>query len=113
MADFTIKKDDTRPKLVRYLKQTVDGVQTAIPLTTASAVRFIMKQSSLTAVQGIASINDPTNGAVTYVWTTGDTATSGQYSAEFEILWNDGGYETIPNDGYFSIEIVDDLGGTV
>lgn len=112
MADVTMKKDDTRPKLTRSLTQTINGVATTLPLTTASAVKFIMKQNAA-VVSGAASISDPATGQVTYVWQTGDTATSGNYTAEWEIKWNDGGYETVPNDGYFSIEIVDDLGGDV
>lgn len=113
MADVTMKKDDTRPKLIRRLKQTVDGVQANLALTNASAVKFIMKYQNDITVTGAASISDAANGEVTYVWATGDTATVAQYNAEYEIKWNDGGYETVPNDGYFSIEIVADLGGDV
>lgn len=112
MADVTMKKDDTRPKLVRSLTQTINGVATTLPLTNASAVQFVMKLET-NLVSGAASISDAGTGQVTYVWQTGDTATAGIYNAEWEVKWDDGGYETVPNDGYFSIEIVDDLGGDV
>lgn len=112
MADVTLKKDDTRPVLQRYLRQTVDGALSPVNLTTASAIKFIMAQGAM-VVTGVASIVTAASGCVAYKWATGDTATSGQYTAEFEIKWADGGYETIPNDGYFSIEIVADLGGDV
>jgi hypothetical protein len=113
MADITIKKDDTRPALQRYLRQTVDGVESPIALTTAGSILFIMKLSGANPVSGLCSVVNAASGAVAYKWATGDTASAGMYDAEFEIAWQDGGYETVPNDGYFSIEIVADLGGTV
>lgn len=112
MADITIKKDDTRPAIARYLTQTVDGAVSPVNLTTASAVKFIMKKDS-NLVTGVGSIVTAASGAVAYLWATGDTATANLYDAEWEVKWNDGGYETFPNDGYFSIEIVADLGGDV
>lgn len=113
MADITIKKDDTRPVIQRYLIQNIDGATSPITLTTASSVRFIMKKSGWPAVEGVASIVTAASACVAYKWATGDTASAGLYDAEFEVTWADGGYETVPNDGYFSIEIVEDLGGTV
>jgi hypothetical protein len=115
MADYTIKQDDTRPMLVRYLKQTIDGVESGISLSTASAVKFIMKRSTApnNSVTGTATIITVASGQVGYLWQTGDTSQAGLYNAEFEIKWSDGGYETVPNDSYFSIEIVADLGGDV
>jgi hypothetical protein len=112
MADITIKKDDTRPVIQRYLIQNIDSATSPIVLTNASAVRFIMKSGGA-VVDGVGSIVTAASGAVAYKWATGDTATAAQYNAEWEIAWADGGYETVPNDGYFSIEVVDDLGGTV
>lgn len=112
MADITIKQGDTRPGFLRYLTQTVDGASSPIVLTTASAVKLLAKyQTNL--LTGAASIVTAASGAVFYLWATNDTATVGLYDAEWEVKWNDGGYETIPNDGYFSIEIVADLGGDV
>lgn len=115
MADITIKKGDTRPVIQRYLTQTIDGVTTPVPsLGLASQIKFIMKLAAGgVAVTGIASLVAVPSAVVAYKWATGDTASAGNYSAEWEIAWSDGGYETIPNDGYFSIEVVADLGGTV
>ena len=112
MADITIKKDDTRPVIQRYLIQNIDGATSPINLTTASQVKFIMKKDA-NLVTGIASIVTPGSACVAYKWATGDTATANLYDAEWEITWADGGYETVPNNGYWSIEVVDDLGGTV
>lgn len=114
MADFTIKKDDTRPVIQRYLTQTVDGVTTPVSLVSVSTVKLIMSTApGVNLVTGVASIVTAASGAVAYKWATGDTATAGAYNAEWELAYSDGGYETVPNDGYFSIEIVADLGGTV
>lgn len=112
MADITIKKDDTRPVVQRYLIQNIDGATSPITLTTASAVTFIMKKET-NVVSGAASIVNAASACVAYKWQTGDTATAVVYDAEWEIAWADGGYETVPNSGYFSIEVVADLGGTV
>jgi hypothetical protein len=112
MADFTIKKDDTRPVIQRYLIQNVDGATSPVNLTNASALAFIMKSGGA-VVTGVASIVTAASGCWAYKWATGDTATAAQYDAEIEIKWSDGGYETVPNDGYFSIEVVADLGGDV
>lgn len=112
MADITIKKDDTRPVVQRFLLATVNGATAPINLATASAVVFVMKKDA-NLVSGAASIVTAGSGCVSYTWQTGDTATANLYDAEWEIKWNDGGYETVPNDGYFSIEVVADLGGTV
>lgn len=114
MADITIKRGDTRPVIQRYLTQTIDGVTTPVPsLGLASAVKLIMKLAPMAAITGVASITNIPSAAAYYKWATGDTASAGIYQAEWEIAWSDGGYETVPNDGYFSIEVVADLGGTV
>jgi hypothetical protein len=115
MPDVTMKRDDTRPVLTRQLKQTVDGSATNMVLTAASAVRFIMVHQDAPALlaTGIASIIGAASGWVQYTWASGQTATAGTYNAEWEIQWSDGGYETVPNDTYMTVEIIADIGGQV
>jgi hypothetical protein len=115
MPDWTMKQDDTRPVLTRYLLQTIDAATSPIALTAASAVRFIMRHQGAPAViaTGIATITTPASGYVTYTWASGQTATAGTYDAEWEIQWADGGYQTVPNDTYMTVEIVADIGGNV
>lgn len=115
MADITMKRDDTRPVLQRFLLQTVDGATSPIALTAASAVRFIMvhQQASNIVATGMASIVAAASGQVNYTWASGQTATAGEYNAEWEIQWADGGYETVPNDTYMTVEIIADIGGAV
>lgn len=110
---FVIKENDTRPKLVAYLKDNIgEASEAAINLESATEVRFYMRFSGdpTVKVDGLCVITDPAAGEVTYTWLPADTADAGEFEGEFEILWADNGIETVPNDGYFDIKIVDDIG---
>ena len=112
LTGFTIKQNDTRPVYVTTLQDNVDTTPVAIDLTNATGVKFKMRTHGST---GIPKVNQPmafvnrANGQVSYTWTTGDTDTVGTYDVEFEITWNDGGIETVPNDSYKTVNVVDDL----
>jgi len=113
---WTIKQHDTRPKYIAALKDKF-GTPSVEPidLTNATSVDFIMRaksatDASSTGIRAEADITDAVNGIVTYTWDPTDTAAVGSYNVEFEITWNDGGVETVPNDGYMEVEVVDDLG---
>lgn len=112
MADITMKQNDTRQPLTRNLRQTVDGVTSLLPLSTASKVMLYFRPSggSIPVVSASCVIASAAGGVVRHDWLTAETATVGLYDAEFEITWSDAGVETVPNDGYFSIEFVDDIG---
>ena len=111
MADFTIKRNDTKPYLIASLK--TNGV--AYNLTGASA-KFIMKlEGAVTPkVSQPALLNDPVNGVLEYRWSPTDTDTEGIYNAEWEVTDSGGKVITFPNGGdgadYFTIEVVEDLG---
>lgn len=111
MADVTIKQHDTRPVLTRYLIQSVAGATSPVDLTSVSSIGFKMRHTSapVVLVTGVASIVTVSSAYVAYKWATTDNATSGIYNAEYELTYTDGGIETVPNDTYFSIEVVDDL----
>src|SRR5215213_8754438 len=103
MADFTLKRGDTRPLLMAQLVDIAAGVQTPINLTTATGVKLIMKLQNAPAnttptVNSACAFVNRTTGTVSYTWTSANTATVGIYNIEFEIAWNDGGVETVPND---------------
>jgi hypothetical protein len=102
---FTIKRNDRRP---RYrVNLTSDGV--AVNLTTATGVKFLMKQGTTLKVDGAAVVVDPLTGLVEYVWAAGDTDTAGEYNVEFEVDWG-GEKQTFPSVGYFTCTIETDLG---
>ena len=115
---FIIKQNDTRPRFVVSLLQDVGGVnEGAIDLTDATAVTFLMRLATESdpaapKVEAAAVITDAVTGEVTYTWATGDTDTVGEYNVEVEIEWTDGGIETVPNADYWTVEVIDDLGGT-
>lgn len=105
MADLTIKQNDTWPPL----KATLTDENGPIDLTTATAVRVIMKGTTVT-IDGVCTVVSATTGEVSYTWAAGDTAVNGSYNTEFEINWGSGRIETVPNDSYKTVEIKDDLG---
>jgi hypothetical protein len=112
MTRVTIKKDDLLPN-IRATLTDADG--SAIDLTLASGVRFVMKKPGATTskVNASASVVTPGSGVVQYTWSGTDTNTSGVYYAEFEVNWGGGVYQTFPASGYLEVEIVPDLGGSV
>lgn len=111
MADFTIKRNDTKPLLTATLKS--DGV--AVNLLGAT-VKFIMKKAGAVEakVNSAATVTDAAGGAVEYAWVATDTDKEGDYNGEFEVTDGAGKISTFPNghDGidYFTIEITEDLG---
>lgn len=112
MADVTIKQNDTRPKVDRTLTETINGSTTVLNLSNASGVKLIARfsGSNTAKINASAAIASANGGVVRYTFLAADTDTVGALQAEYEITWNDGGIETVPNDGYWSIEVVDDLG---
>lgn len=106
MADWTTKAHDTWPPMPGALTD-LNG---PIDLTAATVVRLKLKSATLAVTTGPVDITDPANGKVSYTWQPGDTATAGDYQAEWEIQWAAGGTETVPNDTYFAVSIVEDLG---
>ena len=108
MADLTIKQNDTWPKL----EATLSDANGPVDLTAATSVKFIMRKVGGTPiVTGTGAKKSPpgVDGVVTYTWIAADTSVVGSYEGEFELTFP-GGVETFPNEGYFTIEIVDDLG---
>jgi hypothetical protein len=62
------------------------------------------------SVSGACTVMDAGQGQVRYPWVTGNTTTAGVFQAEFQITWNGGKIETVPNGSYLAVEIVADLG---
>lgn len=109
---FTIKQSDTRPVYAVQLVDQSTGVNVAINLSTATTVLFKMRKTGTTGAPQISSamtITDAVNGKVQYTFGPTDLATAGSYDVEFEITWNDGGVETVPNSTVLNITVIDDL----
>lgn len=113
---WTIKQNDTKPYFSVALKQDYgEDSEAAINLSTADHVNFIMRYITDTDIEGpkvkAACVVDDVNlGIVTYRWDSDDTDTIGIFNVEFEIVWNDGRIQTVPNNVYGQLEVVDDLG---
>lgn len=104
---FYIKRNDTAPPLEAQL---IDAEGNAINLDMCG-VRFIMRDGfGRMNVNRPATIVDATQGLVRVDWQEGDTSVAGVMKCEFEITFTDGRIMTVPNDGYFLINIVEDLG---
>ena len=110
---FTIKQNDRRPFFVVALKDDFgEASEAAVDLTTATTVTFSMREGDGGAVKvnkQPATKTDAAGGEVTYQWGAADLDTVGPFEAEVEVTWADGKVETFPNDGYFEVEVVDDI----
>lgn len=105
MADFTIKQFDTLPQLLAILQV---GGKTIPDLANALSVNLRMANRSEPDVfffnkPGV--VVDAPSGKVAYNWSVGDTDVSGEYVAEWHIVYSAGGTRTIPTVGKFSISI--------
>lgn len=105
--DITIKRGDTRNAIKAILK---DSSGNPVNLENCH-VKFHMAQLNRPAViSRAAHIENAAAGEVWVVWAPGETDVAGIYRAEFEVTYDDGRRETFPNDGYISIQILNDLG---
>lgn len=116
MADVTLKRGDTYPPL-RGRAADEDGALPLADAISAGGTILFLAKSGATLVSGTVNVIDPPDADGfnwQYVWDEGDTDVIGTYMVELEITWDNTPHEvqTIPNDGYLSLEIVQDLGGT-
>ncbi len=107
---FTIRQGDTAPPISSRLSDENGYVD----LTNASNVRFHMQDEFERVVveddiTGRVNIVDGSTGHVEYAWSTSDTTRVGSYRAEWEVLYDDGGVETFPVDGYINVEITEQV----
>jgi hypothetical protein len=94
MADVTLVQGDTRPPVVGTLRVT--STQALLDLTTASGVKFQMRQDNDRhyTVDADADIVSAASGAVSYDWEEGDLNVPGEYIAQWEITWSDDTVQT-------------------
>ena len=107
MADFEIKRGDTRkPLRVQLLDK--DGVPVSL---VGASVLFRMRGAAEGAppkVSATATIDDAAAGLVSYVWTAPNVDTAGQFKGEFAVTIA-AKTETVPAGGYLSITIWENL----
>jgi hypothetical protein len=102
---FYVKQNDTSPSMLATL-QDASGV--AVDVSSAT-VNFYMGNINGNVVNSTATIVDAEAGQVRYDWVASDTANSGMYQAEFEVVYVGGTKETFPNNDYISVVIRPDL----
>jgi hypothetical protein len=106
---FYMKQGDTLPAIAATLAGA-DGEPADL---TGASVRFLMRtkgSSSSVLVDADATVVDPTEGTVRYDWANGDTDTTGNHQAEWEVTFAGGEKQTFPNNAYTTVSIKDDIG---
>jgi hypothetical protein len=108
MSTFYIKQNDTSPDLQVICKDYSESVVSV----SGAFVKFLMRNKRTGEVQVNASgvVVDGPNGVIKYSWVTGDTDTVGRYEAEFQVTYADSSIETFPNNGFITVEVLDDIG---
>ena len=105
---FYIKQNDNRPNLDVSLRDDRDR---SVDITGATVVFHMRNAADNTVVvsSGSVSIISASRGDVRYDWVVANTATSGNFQAEFQVTFAEGAVQTFPNDGYVKIVITDDV----
>lgn len=116
MPDLTLKQNDTgrpvRAQLTQRDSSSPDPrAREAINLASAISVALNLKsRNEQRFYSGPCTITDAVNGWVQWFPIDADVVSVPEvYMAEFEITWPDGP-ETIPNTGYYELEIEAELG---
>jgi hypothetical protein len=107
MADFTLKQHDTWPPMVAVLSDSNAPID-----LTGSTIKMLLKTpTGGTSFSRTCTIVAPaTDGRVRYDWISADTAAVNSFNMEFEITFPGGAVATVPNIGYYTIDVLADLG---
>jgi hypothetical protein len=106
---YLMKRNDRMPSL----ETTLYNGSVPLDLTAATSVKMIAKGFGATTPKidaAMTVVAPATGGVVRYDWLAADTDTAGTYRLEFEVTWNTGKKQTIPNHGYDELVIAEDLG---
>ena len=116
-ADFTLQANDLLPS-IQGIASTKAG---PVDLTAATSVKFIMRSADATflpSFTGPPKVNAAaafdgarTTGGLRYDWVTGDTATPGNYVAQFSATFPGTKPQSFPTTTYITITILADLDG--
>ncbi len=108
---FKIKQGDLDPPLTMRLEEVDDdGVRRPIPLPGTS-VRLVASRmiGGPHKIDAPATILDEANGLVQYAFAGTDTDTKGRYFAQWKITGAGGRERSVPQEGFFEIEVTDAL----
>lgn len=113
MANYTVKRNDQGIGITIPLEQQDPETGAWGPFDFApfagGVAKLILKKPSAPALIVIANMED--GGNIGYTFDTDDLDVEGEYQGEVQLTSADGTIvETVPNDGYFSITVKEDLG---
>jgi len=117
MADVTYKQYDTSPALEvkalanadgSYINMSGGSVKFMLRKTGQSTLSVSVTSTSTTLALSTGSTSTGYN--VTYSWSTGELATVGSYEWELECTLATGKVITVPNNKYYTLDVIDDLG---
>lgn len=107
---FSIKRNDTLPTFTIYV---TDENGDALDLTDGVSARVFMYTDADPRVEKIDAtagfVSPRTTGGIEYGWNLADTDEAGEYLAEVEIVFADGGILTFPTEGFVRVHIWEDL----
>jgi hypothetical protein len=101
-----VKRGDTAPGFRAQCRNGSDPAN----LTGATARLLLRGDSDLIAASFPLTVEPGTDGWVSRDWQAGDLATVGTRRGEVEVTYSAGGRQTFPGAGYFTLEILGDLG---
>ena len=89
---------DTKPDITARLPLLdIDGEETgSYADLTGASVMFQMRRpdDKRFTVNQPATVDDPPNGSVSYVWATNDLSVPGDYYVQWEVTWPDSSKQT-------------------
>jgi hypothetical protein len=106
--DFTIKQNDTLPVLSLTLTDS-GGFPFDLRYTSGVYMRMQKRGAQYAKIGRFVTVVDDVNGQVKHVWQAGDTDEVGVFRTEFEATDSLGRIQTYPNDGYYLVEVIDDI----
>lgn len=103
---FVIKQNDTLPNLEAQL---LDHEGDPINLDLCGVKFHMVDIKGLVQINREVTMVNIATGEIKVNWLDGDTTESGIFKGEFEVNMPDGKIITIPNNGYFTINIIKEL----
>jgi len=106
--DFYIKQNDSAADLIITPK---DENGETVDLSGVKSCVFNMKnaQTQEVVINRKPAVVDKVNNTLKYDFVVEDTATSGKFHGEFEMLMNSGDIRTVPTNTYINIIIQKDI----